>query len=325
MAGPFVAEGTPLFKDGSADWNDAFIVPGPVVEHDEVYYMFYTGHTFEGAGVDRGHVGYLTSPDGTDWAFGDEEPLFDGADLDWGEGAVYPSSAMVLDDGTWALWFTTTLTQFSTRGRSIGRATAPGPDGPWVIDPDPVLTGGGEGTWYERGVMHASVVRTGTEWRMYFDGYRQDVDSEADRAISFATSTDGVTWELYDDPATGGIYDGSDPVLFPGESGAWDAARVAMPSVVATEDGYVMTYQSSWRLPTPGFLTDFGYATSDDGISWERGVQNPLLGNDGELGFITYGTASLVEDQVMLYFDGASAITSPSSTIYRLYAPVGSF
>jgi len=320
--GPFLLDDSGLFKDGSADWNDAFVVPGPVVKADGVFYMFYTGHTWEGAGVDRGHVGYITSPEGLDWSFGDEVPLFDAADLDWAGGAIYPSTAIITDDGTWVVWFSTVLQPFAERGKYIGRATAPGPDGPWSVDPDPVLGPGGEGTWFENGVMHASVVEVADGWRMYFDGYIDDLDSAMDRSIGMAMSTDVTTWEFYDDPTTDGIYADSDPVFTSGQAGAWDGFRVRSPSVVATDGGFVMTYLSSWRLETPGFRSDFGFATSDDGIDWLRAEQNPLIENDGTYGFITDGTASRIDDDIVLYFDGAASVTAPSSTIYHLTAPL---
>lgn len=306
--GPFVDAGRAFFRAGSADWNNAFIVPGPVLEDDGVYYMFYTGHRLEGAGVDRGTVGYVTSPDGEDWVFGSEEPLFDGAEVDWTGQALYPSSGHVLDDGTWVLWLTADARPFASRGTAIGRATAPGPDGPWVLDAVPSVVPGAEGTWYSKSVGHPSVIRVDDGWRMYFDGFVTDLDTEADRAIGIAESADGVVWEVAEDP------------VFRASADGWDMARVMAPSVVATDDGYAMTYMSTWRREGQGFLADFGYATSEDGLVWTRGEQNPLLDNTGVIGFITSGFGSVVGSELFLYFDSAASITSAGSSIVAVRA-----
>ena len=306
--GPFFVNPTALFRAGSQDWNNAFIIPGPVIEHEGVHYMFYTGHKIEGAGVDRGNVGYVTSPDGTDWSFGDEKPLFDGAGVEWTGQALYASSVEILDDGTWVLWLTADSRPFASRGLAIGRATAPSPDGPWTVDPDPVLVPGEEGTWYSKSVGHPSVIRVGDEWWMYFDGFVSDLDAEADRAVGVATSSDGIDWVVAERP------------VFTSSPDGWDAARVMAPSVIVTDDTYVMTYMSTWRREGQGFLADFGYATSDDGTTWSRGPENPLIKNTGTIGYITSGFGSTVGNELFLYFDSAASITSPASSILALRA-----
>lgn len=308
--GAFGLAANAFFRAGSQDWNKAFIVPGPVVEHDDVFYMFYTGHKIEGAGVDRGTVGYITSPDGTDWTFGDEEPLFDGAGVDWAGQALYPSSADILEDGTWVLWLTADARPFASRGQAIGRATAPGPDGPWVLDPEPAIVPGVESSWYATSVGHPSVIKVDEEWRMYFDGFVSDLDSDPDRAIGLATSPDGLTWTVADEP------------VFAPSADGWDAARVMAPSVIETDDGYVLTYMSTWRREGQGFLADFGYATSNDGLSWTRGSQDQLLDNRGTIGFITSGFGSRIGNEIFIYFDSAASITSPASSIVALVADI---
>lgn len=324
-ASPFVGSDAVVLGPNGDGWNDNFVVPGPVIEDDGVLYMFYVGHTFTSPNLERGRVGVATSADGLDWAVLNPDPLFDGSDLDWTDAAVYPSSGMVMDDGTWVLWFSTVPRGFSLRAGKIGRATAPGPDGPWTLDPDPILGPGGEGTWYEKGVGHPSVVFVDGEYRMYFDGHVDDLDSTADRAISFMTSDDAVAWELYDDPETDGIYEGSDPVFFPGEEGSWDAARVMTPTVIALDDQWLMTYMSTWRrTDRPGFLPDLGYATSSDGISWQRADTNPLLDNTGAVSFITSTIAADHDGAVYLYYDIYGNAAASASYLVAKVAPIGS-
>lgn len=315
---PFVGGDVSVIGPNGDGWNDNFPVPGPVIEHDGILHMFYTGHTFASPNLERGRVGLATSADGNDWAFLDPEPLFDGSELPWTGASIYPTTGLVADDGTWILWFSTVPRSFSVRGGSIGRATAPGPAGPWTVDPEPVLTPGGEGTWYAKGVNAPSVVRTADGYHLYFDGHIDDIDSEPDRAIGLLTSSDGIVWEMHDDPTTGGIYEGSDPVFTHGPDGAWDAARVMAPQVVATDDGFALAYLSSWRrADRPGFLQDLGYATSDDGITWQRAATNPIIGNRGTIAFITLPSAVVVGDRLHLYYDVAGNAAGTSSFIVR--------
>jgi hypothetical protein len=315
-ASPFSGVDVPVISPRGFGWNDNFVIPGPVIVHDGIQYMFYTGHTYARPNLERGQVGVATSVDGSDWAFTDADPLFDGSEYAWTEGGVYPTSGLVTEDGTWVLWFSAIPRAFSTRALVIGRATAPDPDGPWTVDPEPVLTGGGPGTWNEKGVSHASVVEVDGGYRMYFDGHIDDLDTDRDRAIGLATSSDGVHWELHDDPATGGLYAASDPVFTAAFDDGWDGDRVMAPEVLVDGDRYVMIYLSSKRrTDQPGFLQDWGYAVSDDGITWRRGDTNPVLGNRGAIAFITNISAAAVDGIVRVYYDIAGNAAASSNAI----------
>ncbi len=93
-------------------------------------------------------------------------------------------------------------------------------------------------------VANPSVVRTDTGYAMYYNGVASLNDSHG--AIGMATSTDGIHWRKYNNPATTDpLYAKSDPVLLPGASGAWDAQRMVDPNVVRTENGWVMVYLSA--------------------------------------------------------------------------------
>lgn len=319
---PFSSGSSPVIGPQGQGWNNNFVVPGPVIDHDGTLFMFYVGHTYTPPNIERGQVGVATSVDGEFWAFTNGEPLFDGSEYEWTEGGVYPTSGMIMDDGTWVLWFSAAPRAFSSRALVIGRATAPGPDGPWTVDPEPVLTGGGDGTWNAKGVSHPSVIRLDDEFRMYFDGHIDDIDSERDRAIGLATSADGVHWDLHDDPATDGLFSSSDPVFRAGDVDAWDGARVMAPEVSVVGDQFIMVYLSSRRrTDKPGFLQDFGYAVSTDGVSWERSDE-PVLGNRGEVAFITNISSTVIGDSLVVYYDAAGNVASSFNAILETAAPL---
>ena len=95
---------------------------------------------------------------------------------------------------------------------------------------------------------------------MYYSGY----DETGIQQIGLATSADGLVWEKY-----------PEPVLSPGEDGAWDTNWVHQPRVVQTPDGWVMFYRGT--KGAQNLAMGLGIATSEDGIHWEKSAQNPIL------------------------------------------------
>jgi hypothetical protein len=209
-------------------------------------------------------VAYSTSPDGITWTRVQEDPVFRGDDLDYVGLTALASSALVQGDGTWVLYFYTwDENRWPDAPSSIGRATAPGPSGPWTADAQPVLLPGSEGAWDSLAVRAPSVVRTEDGYVMFYGGY----DGQQ-ALIGMATSPDGVQWTKYDDAATGeGPFAESDPVFQAGSDGAWDENNVINPRVVRSPQGYVMAYSAVTRLNTSSVL---GYALSEDGVTWQR-------------------------------------------------------
>lgn len=59
----------------------------------------------------------------------------------------------------------------------------------------------------------------------------------------------------------------AEPVLKPGDAGAWDSYQVTQPSVVKTADGYVMYFAGGDKK---NGARRIGMATSTDGIHWEK-------------------------------------------------------
>jgi hypothetical protein len=171
--------------------------------------------------------------------------------------------------------------------RAIGYATSP--DGlTWQkYDGNPVLRSNSSDETIQG---FPTVVQDGpSDYKMWYAG---------DSSIWLATSSDGLNWTK--DPST--------PALSPGESGAWDDARVYAPQVIAALDGYEMWYTAeSWATAGPRI----GYAWSDDGLNWTKSPHNPVLaGTTGtwEAGVSTYPAVIRegATDYKMWYQAGAS-------------------
>ena len=252
----------PVVTRELTDLDELYINPGAVIDHEGELHMF--ANVFS-AWPGTVHVPHLTSSDGIRWTLASDEPAFTAEDVPFAGGdgiEIDVSTGFVGEDGTWVLIFETVQ-----RGDPwvLGRATAPGPDGPWTVDPEPIVEPGPAGSWDRGGLSWPSVVRLGDEYRLYFTGSRIQF---GDGVIGMATSTDGVTWTKQ-----------PDPVLEP--SAEWERGSVDRPRVAPAGDGLVMVYAG-------GLLTDRGVAWSDDGISWRRDGQEAAITRDS---FPTSGSA----------------------------------
>ncbi|MCA9926626.1 MAG: hypothetical protein KC421_29860 [Anaerolineales bacterium] len=274
--------------------------------------MFYNGISGWPAHV---HVGYATSEDGLSWTRMTDDPVFTGEGINYTGVSIFVSSAIVLEDNTWALYFYTIDTgNFSGPGK-IGRATAVSPFGPFTADPEPVLLPGPEGSWDEHAVLNPNVLKTDEDYVMYFDGNMGDSDSTRDRVIGMATSPDGVVWTKYNiESTTAAVVAESDPIFKTGLSGAWDRDRVMDPNVLQTEDGWIMIYESS-HFDQRQQRRDYGIgiAVSEDGINWERPEENnQLLATLADKGWtaIYLITAVSHNDTTYLYYDVQANVQS---------------
>jgi hypothetical protein len=128
----------------------------------------------------------------------------------------------------------------------------------WTIDPaDPFANLGIELS--PPGPIPTSVVQIDGIWVMYLWGVPAPQFDQS--AIWRATATDpGGPWAA--DP---------EPVLRPGDAGAWDDRGLDFPAVAPVGDGYVMFYSASGG--TQPNIARIGRATSDDSVHWVRDSQ----------------------------------------------------
>ena len=297
-------KGPILSHSSAAAWDSTYIDPGAMLYYNGAYHMFFNGITSYPAPVS---VGYATSTDGRAWTKVSKSPVLLSSQVKYAPLTIFASSVLVQPDGTWVLYFYTLGNSGTPFGgsASIGRATAPQPTGPWTPDAAPVLLPGKAGSWDAMSVANPSVVRTNTGYVMYYNGVASLNDIHG--AIGMATSPDGIHWTKHNNPATtDSLYAESDPVLLPGNTGAWDSQRMVDPNVVRTESGWVMLYLSAAPPgTTPKNYCAFGYATSSDGISWHKSAANPVLStlNVSDWLGIYLGNLLYQNDTLSLYFD----------------------
>jgi predicted GH43/DUF377 family glycosyl hydrolase len=274
--------------------DEAYINPGAVIDDDGTLHMYANLFTNWPGDVQTVH---LSSTDGATWDLAQDAPVLHSDDVPFARPGHDVSTGFVAADGTWVLVF---VTVSLSQPWEIGIATAPGPDGPWTVTPEPVVSGE-QGSWDAGGVAWPSVVPTDDGYAMYYSTYTSD---PKEKVIARATSSDGLTW----------IKD-ANPVLEP--TASWEGTGLDRPRVVRVDDRYVMVYSGT-------DLTDRGVAFSTDGLTWERDGEAPAITMEGfPVDGRSWDAALIERDGVLTYYlEIGTATASIGTEIYRATAPL---
>jgi predicted GH43/DUF377 family glycosyl hydrolase len=175
---------------------------------------------------------------------------------------------------------------------------------------NPVLSPGLPGSWDETGVGGGVVVKSGSNYLMYYDGW---FNTDGNWHIGLASSIDGINWIKNPNPILFGtsgmeyqivpssciVIDSTYYLYFYGRNlpyldirlassldgvnwtkspsnpilvadQAWEGLGVYCPSVYKINNHYEMIFMNAAG-------TGFGKATSVDGISWEKAESNPFF------------------------------------------------
>jgi predicted GH43/DUF377 family glycosyl hydrolase len=147
---------------------------------------------------------------------------------------------------------------------------------------NPIIDVGSAGTWDSRASGPTSVIYHNGIYQAWLYG----VDDMGTGRIGYASSNDGIIWSKYE----------NNPVLVPGTQGEWDDSHTDHACVLFIDGIYKM-----WYLGEDGTSSRIGYATSNDGITWEKYNGNPILDLGPE--------GSWDESEVMhpsVFFDGST-------------------
>jgi predicted GH43/DUF377 family glycosyl hydrolase len=257
------------------DWDSKQVVMPAVIADSGAYRMWYSG--FDG---ETWRIGSAQSPDGIDWTRDPQNPVFEPDPASsWDNNSVYGAS-VILDNGTYKMWYT----GGNGKVARIGYATSP--DGiTWTRHTrSPVLSTGDPGSWDNASVYYPCVIRVGNKYRMWFNGYRGDLDTQ----VGYAESDDGIAWTKH----------AGSPVLGPGKRLSFDAVLVK-PAVVFDGAAYHLWYVGfRYVLPELGFWNIL-YATSTDGLQWAKHPDNPVLKHGPRL-FTGWDGRSVFDPAVIL-------------------------
>jgi predicted GH43/DUF377 family glycosyl hydrolase len=155
----------------------------------------------------------------------------------------------------------------------------------------------GNNSWDDGIILGHSVIKTGSTFRMWYSGGHsiQSIGS-----IGYATSQDGVHWTRY-----------SNNPVFTAIPGSWEQTSVAIPSVLQDGNKLHMWYIAGGN-PDDGKV---GYATSSDGIHWNRHPSPVFTSREGGwyADGIFPGTVIKENGIFKMWFSGATGSVSQST------------
>jgi predicted GH43/DUF377 family glycosyl hydrolase len=243
-------QGNPVLMKSLNGWDSQGISAACIIRDGEVYRLWYSATGPDGSGI-----GAAESADGLSWAKSPQNPLLVTGPEAYDSNFIFAPTAL-RDGNVYKMWYTG-----SDESSIWSICLATSEDGiTWDKFPaNPVL---GPSEWYDG-------ERTGDPWVIYDEGiykmwYTCQNRPEIMYAIAYATSPDGVSWTKHPEPVL--VADGDGP----------DNGTVRDPSVIRSGTGYEMWYRG---IGKSGDWT-VCYATSPDGISWDRYPENPVLAGD---------------------------------------------
>ncbi len=299
-----LSDGNPVIPLGGFDTWDHGAVWAPTISViNDTFYLTYQG-TRDYNSRTMG-VGLATSLDGHNFTKSPSNPILSGDESGFDSYAV-GGGPLIYDNGIWYLYYSGLAAPPNIPGNIISRATADNPHGPWTRSNDSLLTVGNNGAWDDKVVHPLQILPTDTGLVMYYMGSDDWYPNAFKTQIGLATSTDGgQTWIKYDDPTTTDPpYSESDPVLKTGPQGSYDDFGIIGAGLIKKGEHHEMFYCGA---PTSDDGAAICYATSTDGISWQKYSENPILTFwDDPLavyGFLESATVAFYDSTYFIYYD----------------------
>jgi predicted GH43/DUF377 family glycosyl hydrolase len=296
-------ERNPILTPGEpGSWDDLLVMNACILEHNDTIYLFYTGYAKNMIKA----VGLATSTDGYHFTKFEGNPILEADNT--GFDAYGVSQAEVFrEDSLWVLYYNARETAGFGMGPSIGRAIALSLHGPWRKGEDPVITSGKLGEWDSEFLQVGSILNQNDNGYIMFYSAAYDFASQNNFLIGMATSFDGKIWKKYNDATTKEHpYADSDPVLMNGNPGEWDTDGITLGFVSKVKSGFEMYYAGFGMLEPPDLMSQFtsiGYATSVDGIHWEKYRQNPIYIYEEDPYSKILGSVMGIQTPKLLYHD----------------------
>lgn len=248
--------------DPDAETGYAFMLPGAGLVTGEAAHAWVIGFGEQPGDQEVLHL--TSSADGMAWEIAERRVEAE-IGIELSPPGPIPSTVLAPHDegGEWVMFLSGSLDD-GVNGSDIWRATAPGPEGPWTADPQPVLARADVPT--EDGtdpvqLDFPAVVRTDGGYLMLF-GWSP---TRATTLIRSATSADGISWTVGDAPA-----------IDLGLCGGFDTRSVAMPRVAAHPDGGWLALYGGFGEDTDESMA-LGIARSTDGVTWTCASADPVL------------------------------------------------
>jgi predicted GH43/DUF377 family glycosyl hydrolase len=243
--------------------------PTVIMENDTFKMWFAFGMT-DSLGL-KVVVGYATSLNGIDWTDYPGNPVLDVGALGAWDSRVRDTPCVVKTPSGYKMWYTgADSVGFWADSLALVFGFASSDDGiSWSVHPEPVLTKGTFFSWDGVWLESPSVIFENDTFKMWYSGVSV-ATGEVLGQIGYAVSTDGINWKK----------DSNNPVVEVGEEGSGEDRIVGACTVIKGDSLYEMWYGGISQADAAVGAIDtinVGYATSLDGIEWEKYNGNPVL------------------------------------------------
>jgi hypothetical protein len=195
------------------------------------------------------------NPGSLGWTFHTANPVLEPTPLSFDQYGV--QEPVVIKMGSiYKMWYAGRDQSKLTR---VGYATSP--DGITWNHPTSgaVLTLGNQGSFDAKGVSPAEVMYDLGIYKMWYIGE----SAAGDKRSGYASSHDGISWTRLA---------GGQSIMSPGAPGAWDESLSLIAAVAKDGTGFSATYFGG----NSGGVFGYGWATSNDGVSWTKAAGNPI-------------------------------------------------
>jgi predicted GH43/DUF377 family glycosyl hydrolase len=249
----------PLGASGSTD--DVSAYSPTVIKDNGTYKMWYSGN--DGS---NGRIHYATSTDGINWdKHGVVVPL--GASGSTDDYYAF-TPTVIKDNGTYKMWYS------GHDGSNWRIHYATSTDGINWDKHGVVVPLGASGSTDDFYTEASAVIKDNGTYKMWYSG-----KDGSNYRTHYATSTDGINWDKHG-------------VVVPlGASGSTDDVHTYTPAVIKDNGTYKM-----WYAGKNGSNGRIHYATSTDGINWDKhGVVVPLGASGSTDDYYVY-TPTVIKD-----------------------------
>ncbi len=240
----------PVLTISSSGWDSGGVGIGVVIPDPSGsgYLMYYE----TGNGSITG-ISLATSPDGLNWTRYAGNPLITPSASGWDRGYVGGVSAVLVENGTYSMYYTGAAGPLGANKRAMGVATST--DGRnWTrYSGNPVLTRGGSGSYDDTDMARGGVVKVGSTYYFY---YSADAGGSRGWRAALATSSDGLSFTKVG-------------VVLGGSLASWETYGTLHLTVFLNADHMVMFYSggsqykigradSAWSTAVLRGTLDFG-------------------------------------------------------------------
>jgi predicted GH43/DUF377 family glycosyl hydrolase len=268
----------PLLTKMGTSFDTRGIGQPKIIYKDSMYRMYYLNNAIPSS------VGYAESYNGIQWTRSDTLPILTvGSQGRWDDGGVGPGPVFVIGNMYMMLY-----QGYSAPDKHFQIGLATSSDGKrWVKHPTPVFT---DSVAWEQNMMVASEVEeVNGEWYMYY--------CSGDK-IGLAVSSDGFSWRRYS------------PVPIMTATQPWENGDISWVSIVKENDIFKMIYTND--DPYSYTQISFGYATSHNGVIWEKYTGNPIFSkshtaNNWAAGGIVYPYLTTIGREKKIFYTGITS------------------